>query len=114
MAFALKFLVTFNFFMGHIRMLLAVIVRVTAVAYAAHFVKPPAAERQGLSEHAAKRGKLPIIDLLSQTALKESTFYRRLREFRLSKRARPAGKKRTLRQPVIAAGHEHVTLEIVA
>ncbi|GHV53276.1 resolvase [Deltaproteobacteria bacterium] len=31
-----------------------------------------------------ERGKLPIADLLSQTEMKESTFYRRLREFRLS------------------------------
>jgi DNA invertase Pin-like site-specific DNA recombinase len=32
-----------------------------------------------------ERGKLPIAELLSQTELKEATFYRRLRELRLSK-----------------------------
>lgn len=31
-------------------------------------------------------GKLPIAELLAQTGLKEATFYRRLREYRLSKR----------------------------
>ena len=33
-----------------------------------------------------ERGKLPISELLKQTGLKEATFYRRLREYRLSKR----------------------------
>jgi DNA invertase Pin-like site-specific DNA recombinase len=33
-----------------------------------------------------ERGKLPIGDVLEQTGLKESTFYRRLRELRLTKR----------------------------
>jgi DNA invertase Pin-like site-specific DNA recombinase len=32
-----------------------------------------------------ERGKLPISELLSQTEIKEATFYRRLRELRLSK-----------------------------
>ena len=31
-----------------------------------------------------ERGKLPLIELLGQTGLKEATFYRRLRELRLS------------------------------
>jgi len=33
-----------------------------------------------------ERGKLPLPDLLKQTGLKEATFYRRLREFRLSRK----------------------------
>ena len=33
-----------------------------------------------------ERGKLPIAEVLAQTGLKEATFYRRLREHRLSKR----------------------------
>ena len=33
-----------------------------------------------------ERGKLPIAELLAQTGLKEATFYRRLREHRLTKR----------------------------
>ena len=33
-----------------------------------------------------ERGKLPIAEVLAQTGLKEATFYRRLREFRLTKR----------------------------
>jgi DNA invertase Pin-like site-specific DNA recombinase len=32
-----------------------------------------------------ERGKLPLADVLAQTGLKEATFYRRLRELRLSK-----------------------------
>jgi DNA invertase Pin-like site-specific DNA recombinase len=35
-----------------------------------------------------ERGKLPITELLTQTGLKEATFYRRLRELRLVKRKR--------------------------
>ena len=31
-----------------------------------------------------ERGKLPLPELLTQTGLKEATFYRRLREFRIS------------------------------
>jgi DNA invertase Pin-like site-specific DNA recombinase len=42
-----------------------------------------------------ERGKLPIAELLSQMEMKEATFYRRLREFRLSKRTYPAIKKYT-------------------
>jgi DNA invertase Pin-like site-specific DNA recombinase len=47
--------------------------------------------RMGLPENFAllvgqwERGKLPIADLLAQSGLKEATFYRRLREFRLKK-----------------------------
>ena len=33
-----------------------------------------------------ERGKLPLAELLEQTGLKEATFYRRLREYRLMKR----------------------------
>jgi DNA invertase Pin-like site-specific DNA recombinase len=35
-----------------------------------------------------ERGKLPISELLTQSGLKEATFYRRLRELRLSKKKR--------------------------
>ena len=47
-------------------------------------IKPP--ENFGVLVKQWERGKLPISEVLEKTGLKEATFYRRLREWRLSKR----------------------------
>ncbi|MDR1558273.1 MAG: recombinase family protein [Clostridiales bacterium] len=46
--------------------------------------KPP--ENFGAIVRRYERGKLPLADILAETGLKEATFYRRLREYRASKR----------------------------
>jgi DNA invertase Pin-like site-specific DNA recombinase len=46
--------------------------------------KPP--ENFGIIVRRYERGKLPLSDILTETGLKEATFYRRLREFRAAKR----------------------------
>lgn len=45
--------------------------------------KPP--ENFGILVKQWERGKIPIAEILNQTGLKEATFYRRLREYRLMK-----------------------------
>jgi DNA invertase Pin-like site-specific DNA recombinase len=42
-----------------------------------------------------ERGNLKLEEILEQTSLKEATFYRRLRELRLSKKEKPTIKKCT-------------------
>jgi len=42
-----------------------------------------------------ERGKLSFEEILNQTGLKESSFYRRLREYRVGKRNTPTVKKPT-------------------
>ncbi|MDR2356782.1 MAG: hypothetical protein LBD92_01660 [Oscillospiraceae bacterium] len=46
--------------------------------------KPP--ENLGIIVRRYERGKLPLSDVLTETGLKEATFYRRLREYRAGKR----------------------------
>ena len=53
--------------------------------------KPP--ENFGELIRAWERGKMMLEEILKQTGLKEATFYRRLREFRLSR-----NKKRTIKK----------------
>jgi DNA invertase Pin-like site-specific DNA recombinase len=43
-------------------------------------------ENFGVIVRRYERGKLPLADVLAETGLKEATFYRRLREYRASKR----------------------------
>jgi DNA invertase Pin-like site-specific DNA recombinase len=56
--------------------------RVRGIPFGRPVKKPP--ENFAVLVRQWERGKLPIADLLSRTAMKKSTFYRRLREFRLS------------------------------
>jgi len=53
------------------------------VCFGRPIIKPP--ENFSIMVKQWERGKLPISDILEQTGLKEATFYRRLREWRLSK-----------------------------
>jgi len=55
--------------------------------------KPP--ENFGALVKLWERGKMPVAELLAQTGLKEATFYRRLREYRMMKNKQLAVKKST-------------------
>jgi len=54
------------------------------VKFGGPVIKPP--ENFGELVKQWERGKLPLKELLDQTGLKESTFYRRLRELRAAKK----------------------------
>ena len=58
--------------------------RARGVRFGRPVKKPP--ENFGSMVKQWERGKLPICELLEQTGLKEATFYRRLREWRLTRR----------------------------
>jgi len=53
------------------------------VRFGRPIIKPP--ENFGVMVKQWERGKLPVSEILTQSGLKEATFYRRLREWRLSK-----------------------------
>ncbi|MCL1819452.1 MAG: recombinase family protein [Oscillospiraceae bacterium] len=57
--------------------------RARGVRFGRPVKKPP--ENFGRLVKQWERGKLPLSELLAQTGLKEATFYRRLRELRLTK-----------------------------
>jgi len=57
--------------------------RARGVRFGGTVIKPP--ENFGTLVKQWERGKLPLRELLAMTGLKESTFYRRLREFRAAK-----------------------------
>ena len=46
-------------------------------------------ENFGKMVTAWENGKMPVLEILEQTGLKEATFYRRLREWRSSKNKQP-------------------------
>jgi DNA invertase Pin-like site-specific DNA recombinase len=58
--------------------------RARGVQFGQPVKKPP--ENFATMVRAWERGKLPFAEVLTQTGLKEATFYRRLRELRLAKR----------------------------
>ena len=58
--------------------------RARGVRFGGPVIKPP--ENFAVLVRRWERGKLPFAELLAMTGLKESTFYRRLREFRAAKR----------------------------
>jgi len=53
------------------------------VRFGRPIIKPP--DNFGVLVKQWECGKLPILDVIEQTSLKEATFYRRLREWRLTK-----------------------------
>jgi len=57
--------------------------KLRGVRFGRPIIKPP--ENFDVLVRQWERGKLPISDVLTQTGLKEATFYRRLREHRLIK-----------------------------
>jgi len=57
--------------------------RLRGVRFGRPIIKPP--ENFGGLIKQWERGKLPIAEVMAQTGLKEATFYRRLREWRLGK-----------------------------
>jgi DNA invertase Pin-like site-specific DNA recombinase len=57
--------------------------RARGVRFGGPVIKPP--ENFAALVREWERGKLPLTELLGQTGLKESTFYRRLRELRAAK-----------------------------
>jgi DNA invertase Pin-like site-specific DNA recombinase len=59
-----------------------------AKARGVHFGRPAIAPPQNFAQlvHSWERGKLHISDVLAETKLKEATFYRRLREHRLTRK----------------------------
>jgi len=65
--------------------------RARGVQFGRPVKKPP--ENFGTLIKQWERGKIPIAELLTQTGLKEATFYRRLREYRLLSIKRRAIKK---------------------
>jgi DNA invertase Pin-like site-specific DNA recombinase len=58
--------------------------RVRGVRFGRPVIKPP--ENFALLVREWEHGKLPILELLAQLGLKEATFYRRLRELRLTQK----------------------------
>jgi DNA invertase Pin-like site-specific DNA recombinase len=58
--------------------------RARGVRFGGSVIKPP--ENFAALVREWERGKLPLTELLEQTGLKESTFYRRLRELRAAKK----------------------------
>jgi len=60
--------------------------RMRGVRFGRPIKKPP--ENFAVLVRQWERGKLPLTDILAQTQLKEATFYRRLRELRVSKNKR--------------------------
>ena len=58
--------------------------RMRGVRFGRPIKKPP--ENFAVLVRQWERGKLPLTDILAQTQLKEATFYRRLREHRLSRK----------------------------
>jgi len=58
--------------------------RARGVRFGGPVIKPP--ENFAALVREWERGKLPLTELLAQTGLKESTFYRRLRELRATKK----------------------------
>jgi len=58
--------------------------RARGVRFGGPVIKPPENFAELVKQW--ERGKLPLAKLLETTGLKESTFYRRLREFRAAKR----------------------------
>ena len=57
--------------------------KIRGVRFGRPIIKPP--ENFVILVKQWERGKLPIMEVLAQTGLKEATFYRRLREYRLMK-----------------------------
>ena len=57
--------------------------KIRSVRFGRPIIKPP--ENFGSLVKQWERGKLPIAEVLAQTGLKEATFYRRLRDLRLTK-----------------------------
>ena len=57
--------------------------RARGVRFGRPIIKPP--ENFSVLVKQWERGKLPVSEVLKKTGLKEATFYRRLREWRLSK-----------------------------
>jgi DNA invertase Pin-like site-specific DNA recombinase len=58
--------------------------RARGVRFGGPLIKPP--ENFAAIVREWERGKLPLAEVLEQTGLKESTFYRRLRELRVAKK----------------------------